>query len=74
MTISARLREAVRTSGRSMCATAREAGIDKASLSRFLSGERSLTLESAERLAEALGLRLVAGRRGRRKARKKARR
>jgi hypothetical protein len=40
-------------------ALAREAGIEPASLSRFVQGKRTLTLSSAARLAAVLGLVLI---------------
>jgi DNA-binding phage protein len=40
-------------------ALAKKAGIDHASVSRFLRRERSLSLDSAARLVEALGLKVV---------------
>jgi|GEM_PF-789792 len=42
-------------------ALAVSAGIDQASLRRFLSRERSLSLDSADRLCVVLGLKLVRG-------------
>ncbi len=40
-------------------AVAVASGIDHASLYRFANGERTLTLDTVDRIAEALGLRLV---------------
>jgi len=45
--------------GESLNALARRVGLEDSALSRFVRGERSLTLTSADRVAEALGLRLV---------------
>lgn len=59
-TVSEQLRAAIRDSGESMLATARAAEIDKASMSRFLSGERGLRLDAVDRLCVHFGLRLVA--------------
>jgi plasmid maintenance system antidote protein VapI len=55
------LREAVALSGESLYAIARRAGVPRNVLARFVTRERSLTLESFERLGAALGLRLIGG-------------
>ena len=52
------LLEAIEESPLSYRALAREADINVASLSLFVTGKRSLTLGSASKLAEALGLEL----------------
>jgi Helix-turn-helix len=39
-----------------------EAGVDRSVLSRFVAGKRSITLETADRLAAVLRPRIVAGR------------
>ena len=49
-----------RRSGRTPAAIAVEAGVAPSVLCRFLSGERGLNSDSIDRLAAALGLRLVA--------------
>jgi plasmid maintenance system antidote protein VapI len=41
---------------------ARDASVDRSVLSRFLAGKRTITLETADRLAAVLKLRLIAGR------------
>ena len=38
---------------------ARKAGVQASALSRFVNGERTLTLPTADKVAQALGLRLV---------------
>jgi plasmid maintenance system antidote protein VapI len=48
--------------GPSVSALARDAGGDRSVLSRFLAGKRTITLETADRLAAVLKLRLIAGR------------
>jgi transcriptional regulator with XRE-family HTH domain len=53
------LKDAVRASGRSLRQLGEAAGIADGALSRFMRGERSLTLPAADRLCQALGLRLV---------------
>ena len=57
--IDAQLRAALRDSKQSRYAIAQASGISQSILSRFSSGERGLTAETAERLAVALGLRLA---------------
>lgn len=59
-TISDQLRASVLDrQGMSVHSIAVAAGIAPSCLSRFVAGQRSLTLESVDALAEALGLRLV---------------
>jgi transcriptional regulator with XRE-family HTH domain len=59
------LRAAVAARGFTAYELGKLSGVDKAAISRFLKGERDLTLTSAGRIAAAMGLRLVevAGRR-----------
>ncbi len=57
-TLSDQLRAAIRGSGLSLYGLAKLCGVDHGQLSRFLRGERSITLETADRIAEELGLRL----------------
>jgi transcriptional regulator with XRE-family HTH domain len=54
-----RLRQAVRESGRSLSELGRQAGLDHGRLSRFMRGERDLTLSAAARLCAVVGLCLV---------------
>ena len=61
------IRSAITDDGRTNYALAMDAGVDESALRRFQSRERSLSLETADKLAVALGLQLV------RKARPKAR-
>jgi hypothetical protein len=56
--LSDTLREAVRNCGKSVYQVAKEAGVSQIVISRFLSGERDIRMETADRLAEALGLKL----------------
>jgi len=56
------IRRAARECGLPQNALARAAGIDKAALSRFVHGERGLTMENLNALADVLNLRIVAGR------------
>jgi DNA-binding phage protein len=55
----AELRDAIRDASVNNYRLAQKAGIDEAAVRKFLSRERSLSLDSAARLAEALGLRIV---------------
>lgn len=52
------LREAIRRDGRSATTLARDSGVSKPQITRFLRGERSLTLGAVDRLCVALGLEL----------------
>lgn len=59
MTITERLREVVRTSGASQAEVARHTGIGPAALSRFMSGQGGLSLNSLDALASAVQVTLV---------------
>ena len=52
------IRRAIRKSGLSLNQLAEETGVDDGVLSRFMRDERSITLETAEKLADYLGLEL----------------
>jgi transcriptional regulator with XRE-family HTH domain len=67
MAVSDELRKAVETCGMSRYRIARELGVSESTLSRFMSGERGLTLKTLDKLCEFLGLQLSKGRK--RKAR-----
>jgi transcriptional regulator with XRE-family HTH domain len=58
-TLSYQLREVIDARGLSAYAVGRDAGVDAAVVSRFLREERGITLETADKIALALGLRLV---------------
>jgi plasmid maintenance system antidote protein VapI len=58
--LSDELRQAVERSGLSRYAIWQAVGIDQGSMSKFVAGERGLTLESIDKLAELLGLHIVA--------------
>ena len=58
-TISGQLRWFLEHYGQSTYRLDRETGVSNASLSRFLRGKRGLTLESLDKLAKHLGLRLI---------------
>jgi transcriptional regulator with XRE-family HTH domain len=53
------LRKAIRASGQTQLEIAEATGIPQGNLSRFLRGERGLSLESFARLCVHLGLSLV---------------
>ncbi len=55
------LREAIQKSGLSLTKLAEMADTSDSQLSRFMRGERGLTIDVAGRVCEALGLHLVAG-------------
>lgn len=64
-TISEAIRDAALSLRLSPHALARLSGVDARVVARFLAGERDIRLETADRLADAMGLRLVPGARGR---------
>jgi ribosome-binding protein aMBF1 (putative translation factor) len=55
------LREAIQRSGKSAYQIAKSANVSPIVISRFLSGERDIRMETADRLAEVLGLKLETG-------------
>jgi plasmid maintenance system antidote protein VapI len=57
--ISEALRRAILDSGRPLLRIARETGIQRASLSRFVRGKNSLRLDVADKLAAYFGLELT---------------
>jgi DNA-binding phage protein len=57
--LSQALRAALRASNRSIYQIAQEAGVSQIVVSRFLSGERDIRMATADKLAEALGLKLA---------------
>ncbi len=54
-----RLRQAIRECGKTRYRLAQETRIAESALSRLMSGERGLSIDAAERLAEALGLQII---------------
>jgi len=63
--LTKQLREAIQNSGKSLNQLARECGVGPDRLSRFLRGERDLTVDAADRICRALRLRLISeGQRG----------
>ncbi len=57
--LASELRSAIDESGANWYQLAKRAGIDESAVRKFSTRERSLSLDSAGRLADALGLRLV---------------
>ena len=57
--LSEALKEAIRASEMSEYQIAKRAGISQVMISRFLSGERDIRLATADKLAHALGLKLI---------------
>ena len=64
-TLSEQLLEAIQDSGLSINAIAAAAGVPQPVLSRFVNGQRDLTLRTAEKLAEFFSMRLTAPKRPR---------
>lgn len=58
--LSDQLRRAIETADKSRYVLWQETGIDQATLSRFMAGKGGLSVDGWDRLAEALGLELVA--------------
>ncbi len=57
--VSHQLREAIEADDRTAYALGRDAAVDPGVIQRFLNRERGLTLDTVDKLALALGLRLV---------------
>ena len=53
------LRQAIIDSGLPLLRIAQDTGVERASISRFVSGERSLRLDMADKLAAYFGLNLT---------------
>jgi transcriptional regulator with XRE-family HTH domain len=60
-TLSKALREAICNSDKSVYQIAKAANVSQILVSRFLSGERDIRMETADRLADTLGLKLETG-------------
>ena len=58
--LSDALKRAIRESGRTVYQIAKDAHVSQIMISRFLSGERDIRMATADKLAHALGLKLVA--------------
>lgn len=57
--MSERLKDAIMKSGTSRYRIAQDTGIAESALSRFISGERGLSMEAIDQLLEYLGLEVV---------------
>jgi transcriptional regulator with XRE-family HTH domain len=53
------IRRAVETSGKTRYRIAKESGVSAGQLSRLINGERGMTVDTIERLADYLGLRIT---------------
>jgi len=53
------LKRAMAESGKTRYRLAKESGVAESALCRLVSGERGLSVEAAEKLADAMGLRVV---------------
>ena len=58
--LTEQLRAAVAESGMTLGELTRATGIDKSALSRFVNGERGVSMEAMDALGQCLGLRIVA--------------
>jgi transcriptional regulator with XRE-family HTH domain len=58
---SEQIRNAIRNAGVSRYAIAKQANISESALSRFMSGEQSMSLATLDGIAEALGLEVIVG-------------
>lgn len=56
LSLSDELRQAIERSGVSRYSIWQQTGIDQGSLSKFMDGERGLSIESIDTIAELLGL------------------
>ncbi len=63
------IRQAVEASGKTRYRIAKDSGIAESQLSRLMSGERGLSIESLEQLAACLGLEITIRPKRRRKGR-----
>jgi DNA-binding phage protein len=57
--LSQTLRDALRSSDKSMYQIAQDAGVSQIVISRFLSGERDIRMATADKIAAVLGLKLA---------------
>ena len=58
-TLSYQIREVIEARGLTAYALGKESGVDATVVGRFMSGERDLRLATADKIAAALGLRLI---------------
>ncbi|MDP6151785.1 MAG: helix-turn-helix transcriptional regulator [Phycisphaeraceae bacterium] len=67
MTMSDQVRQAIKQCGQTRYAISKQTGITEGALSRFMAGERDMTLRTLERIAPLIGVRLMVDRPRRRK-------
>ena len=67
MNMTEQVRTAITKSGMTQAELARETGLTKGALSRFMSGERDMTLRTLHRIAPYIGVRLIVTRPKRRR-------
>ena len=65
--LAGQLRKAIKDSGLTPYRIATDAGVDRAAMTRFVNGSRGLTLNTASRIAEYLGLELRPARKRKKK-------
>lgn len=58
--LSEALKNALRASGRSLDEIAQQVGLSTTTISRFLNGERDISLSAADKLADIFGLKIAA--------------
>lgn len=59
MTIEESIKQAIKRSGLTLSAIETLSGVSRANLRHFVSGERTITLTTADRLARALGCKIT---------------
>ena len=62
--LSEQLKQAIRDSSYTVYRIGQETGVDKSQLSRFLAGKRTLSMQSVDRIAEFLRLKLTTTKKG----------
>ena len=58
VSLAAQLRKAIKASGLTQYRIAKDTGVPQPVVNRFVNGERSITLETADKLCRYLGLKL----------------
>ena len=58
-TLAETIRTKIKVSDLSQYKIAKDSGVDSGTLSRFVSGERSISIETADKLCKVIGLKLV---------------
>ena len=66
--IGTQLRAMIRARGETASELGRQAGVDPGVIQRFLNEERDIRVETLDRLAEVMGLRLIEGAKGKARA------